>query len=147
MGIELGVIGGGDSIAYAGNFGKQPNSRVGPGTDEHRAYLVWRSGALANLDAALLSRAKVQAGGRLVVHFLPSELEKNLTSEEREFAAPRNVAEVRRTAFAVVPDGDGFKFRVAEQEYFSGEIKKYDPKPPPGVKPNAENKVPSAKLP
>ena len=38
-----------------------------------------------------------------------------------------------------MPDGDGFKFRIAEQEYFSGEIKKYNQKPPAGVKPKADN--------
>jgi hypothetical protein len=54
---------------------------------------------------------------------------------------------VRRTAFALVPDGDGFKFRVAEQEYFSGEIKKYSQATPAGVKPKTATKAPPAKLP
>ena len=148
LGIELGVIGGGDSIAYAGNFAKQqPDRHVGPGSKERRAYLVWRSGALANLDSALLARVRVPATGRLVIHFLPSQLETDLTAEERDFAVPRNVSDVRRTAFALVPDGDGFRFRVAEQEYFSGEIKKYNPAPPAGVKPKAAPKAPAAKLP
>lgn len=148
LGIELGVIGGGDLIAYAGSFSRQqPERRVGAGADEHRAYLVWRSGALANLDAALLSRARVPASGRLVVHFLSPQLEATLTSEERDFAAPRDVAEIRRTAFAIVPDGDGFKFRVAEQEYFSGEIENDRPKRPAGAKRKADIKASSAKLP
>jgi hypothetical protein len=148
LGIELGVIGGGDTISYAGDFGKpQPERRTAPGAAEHRAYLIWRSGALANLDAALLSRAKVSAAGRLVVHFLPPQLELDLMAEEREFAAPQDVAQVRRTAFAVVPDGDNFKFRVAEQEYFSGEVKKYSQKLPAGAKPKADTKAPTAKLP
>jgi hypothetical protein len=148
LGIELGVIGGGDSIAYAGNFAKQqPDRHVGLGSDERRAYLVWRSGALANLDSALLARVRVPTSGRLVVHFLPSQLETDLMAEERDFAAPRNVSKVRRTAFALVPDGDGFKFLVAEQEYFSGEVKKYNPAPPPGAKPKAATKAPAAQLP
>lgn len=148
LGIELGVIGGGDTISYAGNFSKQqPERRMASGTAEHRVYLIWRSGALANLDAALLARARVSAADRLVVHFLPPQLELDLMAEERDFAAPQDVAQVRRTAFALVPDGDNFKFRVAEQEYFSGEIKKYSQKSPAGVKPKADNKAPSAKLP
>jgi len=146
LGIELGVIGGGDLISYAANFGhSQPSRRTGPGSDERRAFLVWRSGALSNLDAALLARAGVPAVGRLVVHFLPPQLEADLMAQEQEFAAPRNVAEVRRTAFSLLPDGEGFKFRVAEQEYFSGEVKKVSSKLPGGAKAKADAKAPAAK--
>lgn len=147
VGIELGAIGGGDSIEYASGFGQQqPLHRVGPGADEHRPYLVWQSGALVNMDATLLSRAGVSIAGKLVAHFLSPQLEKELAAEEQRFAAPRAAGEARRTVFALVPEGDSCKFQVAEQEYYSGEIKTAGPAPT-GGKTRAGAAPAAAKLP
>jgi hypothetical protein len=138
VGIELGVIGGEERINYASRFTKEvPERREGLPADEHRFYMTWRSGALRDLDNALLSRAKIQTTGRIVAQFYPPQLEAKLMGLEKQFATPRGVNEVRRTVFAVVPDDKSFDFRVAEQEYVSGAVKWSDGKAS-GVKPAAE---------
>ncbi|HKD37710.1 MAG TPA: hypothetical protein VKB78_12950, partial [Pirellulales bacterium] len=142
LGIELGVIGGEERITYASAFTKDvPETHSGSADNERRFYMTWRSGALRDLDNALLSRAKIQTTGRIVAQFYPPKLETKLTELEKQFAAPRSVNKVRRTVFALVPDDKTFNFRVAEQEYVSGQVKSSDDKAA-GAKP-AEN-VPSS---
>jgi hypothetical protein len=137
LGIELGVIGGGERIAYASAFThEQPARREGSAADEQRFYMTWRSGALRDLDNTLLSRAKIQTTDRIVAQFYPAQLESTLADLEKQFAAPRNVADVRHTVFALTAADKSFVFRVAEQEYMSGELKNADAKgerPPPGA--------------
>ncbi|HEY2147829.1 MAG TPA: hypothetical protein VGH32_07815, partial [Pirellulales bacterium] len=124
LGIELGIIGGEERITYASSFAKEvPDKREGSPADEHRFYMTWRSGALRDLDNALLSRAKIQTTGRIIAQFYPPQLETKLMELERQFAAPRNAGEVRRTVFAVMADDKSFDLHVAEQEYVSGEVK------------------------
>ena len=102
LGIELGVIGGGERISYASAFTKeQPQRREGSATDEQRFYMTWRSGASRDLDNALLSRAKIQTTDRIIAQFYPAQLEGTLADLEKQFAAPRNVADVRHTVFAL----------------------------------------------
>jgi hypothetical protein len=138
LGIELGVIGGEERITYASRFTKEvPDRREGSPADEHRFYMTWRSGALRDLDNAVLSRAKIQTTGRIVAQFYPPQREAKLMELEKQFAAPRGVNEVRRTVFALVPDDKSFDFRVAEQEYVSGEVKSSEAKAI-SVKPGAE---------
>lgn len=129
LGIELGIIGGEERITYASSFAKEvPDKREGSPADEHRFYMTWRSGALRDLDNALLSRAKIQTTGRIVAQFYPPQLETKLMELEKQFAAPRSVDEVRRTVFAVMADDKSFDLRVAEQEYVSGEVKSSESK-------------------
>jgi hypothetical protein len=124
LGIELGVIGGEDRITYASSFTKDgPDTRDGLAAGERRFYMTWRSGALRDLDNALLSRAKVQTTGKIVAQFYPPQLEAKFMELEEQFASPRSVNEVRRTVFALRPDDKGFDFHVAEQEYVSGQVK------------------------
>jgi hypothetical protein len=91
--------------------------------------MTWRSGALRDLDNALLSRAKIQTSERIVAQFYPPQLETALADLEKEFAAPRNLAEVRHTVFALMAADKSYEFRVAEQEYVTGEVKNADAKP------------------
>jgi hypothetical protein len=124
MGIELGVIGGSDKIDYASGFSKdKPQRREGSPADEHRFYMTWRSGALRDLDNALLARARIPATGRIVAQFYPPLLEKQLADLEKQFADKHDLAEVRRTVFSLALTDDGYEFRVVEQEYVSGELK------------------------
>lgn len=140
LGIELGVIGGGERIAYASAFTKeQPERRDGSTADEQRFYMTWRSGTLRDLDNTLLSRAKIRTTDRIVAQFYPAQLESTLADLEKQFATPRNVAEVRHTVFALTAAEKSYVFRVAEQEYMGGEVKNADAKgeklPPRDVRP------------
>ena len=125
LNIELGVIGGSDRIVYASGFTKdKPDRREGRADDEQRFYMTWRSGALRDLDSALLSRAGIPTSERIVAQFYPPTLERMLADLERKFADKRDLAEVRRTVFAIEPLDKSYEFRVVEQEYVSGELKK-----------------------
>ena len=125
LGVELGVIGGSDRIVYASGFTKdKPDRREGRADDEQRFYMTWRSGALRDLDSALLSRAGIPTSERIVAQFYPPTLERTLADLERKFADKRDLAEVRRTVFALEPLDKSYEFRVVEQEYVSGELKK-----------------------
>jgi hypothetical protein len=125
LGIELGVIGGSDRIAYASGFTKEtPDRRDGRAEDELRFYMTWRSGAQRGLDNALLSRAGIATSDRIVAQFYPPPLERTLAELERQFAGKRGPSEVRRTVFALEPVDKSFEFRVVEQEYVSGELKR-----------------------
>jgi hypothetical protein len=125
LGIELGVIGGSDRIVYASGFTKdKPDRREGRADDEQRFYMTWRSGALRDLDSSLLSRAGIPTAERIIAQFYPPILERTLADLERKFADKRDLAEVRRTVFTLEPLDKSYEFRVAEQEYVSGELKK-----------------------
>ncbi len=149
LNIELGVLGGGERIDYASRFTKEvPDRRDGPVDDEQRFYMTWRSGAMRDLDSGLLSRAKISASGRIIAQFYPPQLEKMLADLEQRFAAPRPVAQVRHTVFALEPTDKAYEFRVVEQEYVSGEIKRAKPAPAkpdagkPAAQPDAPKSVP-----
>jgi hypothetical protein len=130
LGIELGVVGGSEKIQYASSFAKdKPNRREGPAAEEQRFYMTWRSGALRNLDAALLSRAEIPTTGRIVAQFYPAALERTLVELENQFAGKHELAEVRHTVFALTPLDKDYEFRVVEQEYVSGDVKSADAKP------------------
>ncbi|HEV3418299.1 MAG TPA: hypothetical protein VG056_15855, partial [Pirellulales bacterium] len=114
-------------IDYASDFTKdKPQRREGSPADEHRFYMTWRSGALRDLDSALLARARIPTTGRIVAQFYPLQLERRLADLEKQFAGKHDLAEVRRTAFSLSLTDDGYEFRVAEQEYVSGELKSAD---------------------
>jgi hypothetical protein len=125
LGIELGVIGGSDRIAYASGFTKdQPDRRDGRAEDEQRFYMTWRTGAQRNLDAALLSRASIPTTDRIIAQFYPPALERTLADLERQFAEKRKLDEIRRTVFALEAVDKSFEFHVVEQEYVTGELKR-----------------------
>ncbi|HEV2969072.1 MAG TPA: hypothetical protein VGY55_03715 [Pirellulales bacterium] len=124
LGIELGVIGGSAKIEYASGFTKDKlQRREGSPSDEQRFYMTWRSGALRDLDNALLARARIPTTGRIVAQFYPPQLEKRLADLEKQFADKHDIAEVRHTIFSLSLTDDGYEFRVVEQEYVSGELK------------------------
>jgi hypothetical protein len=119
FGIELGAIGGGKkTVDYASKFA-QPNpvTRSAPGDAEKRRYLVWRKGKLADADKSLLQKAKIDTNGRVILQFLPEQVELQMRALEAEHAKGKRLDEIRRTAFGVKPVGGGYEFFVAEQDY------------------------------
>ncbi len=113
--IELGVLLPDNRVLYVYNLSKpKPDTRVGPADQEKRYYLTWRRGSLIEADRELLRRAGVDPGDRLILKFLPPEVEAQLAEMERARAGPR-YDRVRTTYFAVVPQGGGFRFMVVDQ--------------------------------
>ncbi|MCS7238111.1 MAG: hypothetical protein NZ899_07560 [Thermoguttaceae bacterium] len=113
--IELGVLLPDNRVLYVYNLSKpRPDTRIGPADQERRYYLTWRRGTLMEADRELLRRAGVDPGDRLILKFIPPELEAQLAEMERARAGPRH-DRVRTTYFAVVPQGNGFRFIVVDQ--------------------------------
>jgi hypothetical protein len=115
--IELGVLRPDNKIVYIFNLAKaKPDSRVvdNPAMNEKRYYLTWRTGEMQQADRELLTRAGVDPEDRLILKFLPKEVELQLMGIERAFqnATPK---EIRVTRFGVQSDGAGYKFFVIEQ--------------------------------
>jgi hypothetical protein len=115
--IELGVLRPDNKIVYVFNLNKpKPDSRIvaNPAANERRYYLTWRTGEMQQADRELLARAGVDPEDRLILKFLPKEVELDLMRLER---AQNNVTpkDIRVTRFGVQSDGAGFKFYVVEQ--------------------------------
>ena len=117
FGIELGVLLPGNRVQYAYNLSKsQPDQRTGAANQEKRYYLTWRRGELEQADRELLARAKVDCQNRLILKFLPLEIEKQLWSLEKARAGDGS-AGVPTTVFGIQPDGNGYTFYVIEQTF------------------------------
>lgn len=115
--IELGILLPGNKVNYVYNLVKsKPDSRIGPADTEERYYLTWRRGGLQEADRQLLQRAGVKSEGRLILKFIPRELEGQLVGMERGRAG-NQANDVRATYFNVVPDGRGYKFNIIDQTY------------------------------
>jgi hypothetical protein len=113
--IELGVLLPDNRVVYVYNLSKpKPDTREGPADQEKRYYLTWRRGSLVEADRELLRRAGVDPRDRLILKFLPPELEAQLAEMERARAGPR-YDRVRTTYFAVVPQGSGYRFIIVDQ--------------------------------
>ena len=65
-------------------------------------------------DQDLLTKAGIDVGDRMILKFIPKDLEIVLVGMERAYqnASPK---EIRKTRFGVQPEGDGFKFYIMEQ--------------------------------
>ncbi len=116
--IELGVLMPGNKVAYALNLSKRkPDTRTAPADLEKRYYLTWRSGELQQADRDLLARAGIDSAGRIILKFLPAELERQLVGMER-LRAGRHADNVRKTRFEVRSAGAGaFSFSIIDQSY------------------------------
>jgi len=113
--IELGVLMPNNRIIYVYNLSKpRPDTREGAADQEKRYYLTWRRGSLMEADRELIRRAGVNPDDRLILKFLPPELESQLVQLERARAGDRS-DRVRTTYFAVVPQGGGYRFIVVDQ--------------------------------
>jgi hypothetical protein len=115
--IELAVLEPGNKITYVFNLKKsKPDTRTvsDPAKNEQRYYLTWRTGEMQKADQDLLAKAGIDVGDRLILKFIPKDLEVVLVGMERahQNASPK---EIRKTRFGVQPEGDGFKFYIMEQ--------------------------------
>jgi hypothetical protein len=121
FGIVLGVMEPGDGdvakVVYASKFTQEtPNRHEGPSTEEQRYYLTWRSGGLEQADLELLSGVNIDGKGKLILKFIPAELEQALLNLERGRAGDR-AESVRTTRFGIRPKGGGYEFYVIDQTY------------------------------
>ena len=117
FGVELGAIGGGrKEVDYAKKLSGGTATRSASGADEERLHFSWRSGSLKEFDRQLLARAGVDTVGRILVQFVPPDLENQLALLERDFSGGRPVKEIRRTVFGVQSAGDGYAFFVISQD-------------------------------
>lgn len=113
--IELGAVGG-DTIDYVTHLGKPaPDKRTGRAADETRLYLAWHRGPHDAASREKAAEAGVVLGDKVLVHFLPAELEKRLAVLESEHAG-RVPHAILRTRFGIrrVP-GKGYVLVVVDQ--------------------------------
>ena len=115
--IELGVLFPGNKVEYAYNLSNSPPARrSGPADQEQRYYLTWQQGGLEEADHELLGLAGIASEGRLVLKFIPRDLEVELVTLERERAGD-DVDRIRATIFQIQPEGSGYAFHVVDQTY------------------------------
>jgi hypothetical protein len=118
--IELGALLPDGRLAYLTNVSNPiPQVRyVKTGSDEARLYMTWQGGDRRAADAQLFAKANVVVrGDTIIFHFYPKPMENTLAKLELEFRN-RTVKQIRRTYFAVEPDGGGYKFSVFRQILF-----------------------------
>jgi len=117
FGIELGILLPGNQVQYVSGFSQpRPRVRVGPADAEKRFYLTWQRGDLQQADRELLARAGIDPGNRLILKFLPPEVEARLVALERAYASGR-ADQVSSTRFGIRREGNGFAFYVISQQY------------------------------
>ncbi|GIX02506.1 MAG: hypothetical protein KatS3mg112_1443 [Thermogutta sp.] len=115
--IELGVLLPGNKVQYASGFSQpQPRVRIGPADAEKRFYLTWQRGDLQEADKQLLAKAGIDADNRIILKFLPPEVEAQLAALERAHAGSR-ADRVSSTRFGIRREGSGFAFYVISQQY------------------------------
>lgn len=117
--IELAAVGSGSGVIdYASNFSGQLQRRQGEPENERRMYLTWRYGPLRQADIALLKRAKISTQDRILMQFLPQDVENRLANVEKRYCENerRTLEQVRKTIFEVKGTGGGYKFEVKEQK-------------------------------
>jgi hypothetical protein len=112
--IELAAVGGEEVIYLSNLSAPAPSRRTGAGDQEKRLYMSWRQGNLKQADRRLLSKAGVQADGKLIVQFYSPEIEQRLAQLEVAFAG-RKPGQIRRTRFAVRKAADGYEYYVLDQ--------------------------------
>lgn len=117
FGIELAAIGVGRRVDYVTDLAqKAPKKRAGAGQDEQRLYMSWRQSDLAEADRELLSKAGVPTEGKIIVQFIPPNLENTLAQLELDYR-DRAATEIRKTHFALRGTRDNYEFYVTDQTY------------------------------
>jgi len=121
FGIEIGALGGGIStVDYASNVsGTIKKRRVTGGGNEKRLFFHPEEKVSEAWTRQLLAKAGFPVNGRVILHFYTRQAESQLASAENTYLqkAKRGLPEVRRTYFAVRPQGGAFQFYVVRQEY------------------------------
>lgn len=115
--IELGVLLPGGTVEYAFNLSKsKPDTRTGRSEQEKRYYLTWRGGDLQQADRELLARAGIGTQDRLILKFLPPDVEQQLMKLERGYAN-REPKQILKTRFGIRAESKGYGFYVLEQTH------------------------------
>jgi hypothetical protein len=122
--IELACMGGTNMVDYANNLSASPAKRSGTPIDENklqRLYFIWRAdGPLKQYDTQLLSQAGVRTQGRLMLKFIPKDLENQLAQAEMVYAnskGHKSVKEIAKTIFESRQASKGYEFVVIDQYY------------------------------
>ena len=80
--------------------------------------MTWQGGERRSADVQLFGKANVTVNASTVIfHFYPKPTEDKLAHIELEYRN-RTVKQIRRTYFAVEPEGAGYKFSVFRQILF-----------------------------
>lgn len=118
FGIELAVPMPENRLLYAFHLSKaKPDTRLTPADAEKRYYLTWRRGELQQADRDLFARAGVETQGKVILRFLPRDVEMRLVALEKARAGSTTMT-IRRTLFGVRPEAGGYAFFVVDQTYF-----------------------------
>ena len=117
--VELGAAGGGKvKVDYAIKLSAgRPTTREATGDKEKRLYFSWKSGKLKAFDQSLLQKAGIKTQRRVVMQFIPKNLENRMAGMERAFAKGKHVTEFKRTFFGVKSAGGGYEFYVVSMQF------------------------------
>lgn len=116
FGIELAAVAADGTSVYARNLAQpKPTVDRNRSEPESRLYMQWRAGSSRReTDRKLLAKAGIDTAGRTLVQFIPPAVEEQLAQLEYAFAKVE-AKKIRKTRFAVRPQGKGYEFFVAEQ--------------------------------
>ena len=118
--IEIGVLGRDNQVHYAGSL-SQGSPRVYSRADymkDNRGYTSAADGPMPRLTNELARKAGIASRGNLTLLFYPFEGVENLLYTLEKRYADRDANDIRETVFAVLKDGNGYKFEVVDQRYF-----------------------------
>lgn len=117
LGIELGVLTSDGKVVYVSKLASiPPTVREGNSTDEKRYYLTWVKGTTEQADQRLLERAGVRTEGRLILKFLPPELEADLAAQEQSGAGSR-MNSLKGSFFRIQRRQDQYRLELFHQVY------------------------------
>ena len=110
FGIELGVLRPGGKVVYVSRLSEEtPLVREGVSAEENRYYTTWIDGDRENADRELLDKAGVDHRGRIILKFLPPQLEAELAAMEKAKAGDRE-PNIKGSYFRVVREDGKYKF-------------------------------------
>lgn len=120
FGIELGVLQPGGKVACVSQLSsRSPKVNIQPSEFEKRYYMTWLKGDLQNAEKEILDKARVDHQEKLILKFLPAELEAKLAGMEYAHAGEKR-DRIRATYFGVrrlTGRGGGYEFHVLDQIY------------------------------
>ena len=112
FGIELAVLQPGGKVAYVSNLtARTPSVRYGASDMEKRYYLTWLKGDLQTVEREILTKARVEHDEKLILKFLPPQLETQLAEMEAV------KAETQRDLVRATHFGIRLKNRTRTDEY------------------------------
>jgi hypothetical protein len=116
LGVELAVPVNANQLQYASHFSNpKPTVRFASGRSDRRLYFLWQGAGRKTSDIALLKKAGIDVGDKVVFQFYPPGAEERLSRLEVSYRG-RQPAEIRVTRFTVVPNGNAYDYKVIAQE-------------------------------